>query len=117
MELNALKIVVKGGGDLATGVICRLFKSGFRKICVTEIAQPQAVRRTVAFCEAIHDKEKTVEGVSATMITSHDQIVDVWDREIIPIIVDPDANVLGFFETGCGGGCYSGQKKSLYTVE
>lgn len=98
MSLNNLKIVVKSGGDLATGVICRLFKSGFGKICVTEVSQPQAVRRSVAFCEAVHDVEKTVEGVTVKLITSYDQIQTVWDGDQIPIIVDPDAGVIEYLK-------------------
>ena len=98
MSLNNLSIVIKSGGDLATGVICRLFKSGFRKLCVTEIPQPQAVRRSVAFCEAVYDGEKTVEGVTATLITSHDQIQEVWKKDRIPILVDPDAGVIDFLK-------------------
>ena len=55
MSLENLKIVVKGGGEMASGVTCRLFKSGFRKICMTDISQPQAVRREVSFCEAVYE--------------------------------------------------------------
>lgn len=94
MSLSELKIVVRGGGDMATGVACRLFKAGFRKICMTEIPQPQAVRREVAFCEAIYDGEKTVEGVTADLIEAYDQIEAIWKQDRIPIIIDSDAGVL-----------------------
>jgi len=94
MSLGELKIVVKGGGDMASGVACRLIKSGFRKICLTEISKPQAVRREVAFCEAIYDGEKTVEGVTAGLIQSYDQIEGKWEQGRIPIIVDPEAKVI-----------------------
>jgi len=94
MPLNYLKIVVKGGGEMASGVMCRLFKSGFTKICVTEVSQPQAVRREVSFCESIYDGEKTVEGVTARLIESHDQVEEVWHSNQVPIIVDPEARVM-----------------------
>ena len=94
MALNELKIVVKGSGDLVSGVICRLFKSGFKRICATEISQPQAVRREVAFCEAVYDGEKTVEGVTARLIESYGQVKEIWEKGLIPILVDPDANVI-----------------------
>ncbi len=97
MSLGELKIVVKGG-DIASGVACRLFKSGFRKICMTEISQPQAVRRAVAFCEAVYDGEKTVEGVTAGLIQSYDQIESQWEQDRIPIMVDPEAGVIDFMK-------------------
>ncbi len=46
-------VLIRGGGDLATGVALRLIRSGLR-VVVTEIAQPLAVRRTVAFAEAVY---------------------------------------------------------------
>jgi xanthine dehydrogenase accessory factor len=98
MSLENLKIVVKGGGEMASGVTCRLFRSGFRKICVTDIAQPEAVRREVSFCEAVYDGQKTVEGVTARLIGTHDQIQGVWDMGQIPIVVDPEAGVVDFLK-------------------
>jgi xanthine dehydrogenase accessory factor len=98
MSLEELKIVVKGGGEMATGVVCRLFKSGFTKICMTDVLQPQAVRREVSFCEAVYDGQKTVEGVTAGLIESYDQIQGVWDVGQIPIIVDPEAGVIEFLK-------------------
>ena len=98
MPLNYLKIVVKGGGEMASGVMCRLFKSGFTNICVTEVSQPQAVRREVSFCESIYDGEKTVEGVIARLIESYDQVEGVWDRNQLPIIVDPEARIIDFLK-------------------
>ncbi len=98
MSLEKLKIVVKGGGEMASGVICRLFKSGFTKICVTDISQPMAVRREVSFCEAVYDGQKTVEGVTAVLIETYDQIQGLWDSGRIPIIVNPEAGVLGFLK-------------------
>ncbi|MCX5907097.1 MAG: molybdenum hydroxylase, partial [Deltaproteobacteria bacterium] len=59
--LKDLIILVRGGGEMATGVVHRLARSGFR-ICMTEIPKPMAVRREVAFCEAVFDGEKEVEG-------------------------------------------------------
>ena len=46
-------ILIRGGGDLATGVALRLIRAGLR-VVVTEIAQPLAVRRTVSFAEAVY---------------------------------------------------------------
>lgn len=49
-------IVVRGGGDIATGTIHRLVKCGY-KVIVTEVENPSAIRRKVAFCEAVFDGE------------------------------------------------------------
>ena len=98
MALEKLKIVVKGGGEMASGVSCRLFKSGFKKLCITDILQPQAVRREVSFCEAVYDGQKAIEGVTARLISSHDQIQGVWDSGQIPIIADPEAGVIDFLK-------------------
>ena len=55
-------IVVRGGGDIATGTIHRLVKCGY-KVIVTEVENPSAIRRKVAFCEAVFDGEVFVDGV------------------------------------------------------
>ena len=96
MSINNLTVLVKGGGEMASGITFRLYKSNFRKICMTEAPHPEAVRREVSFCEAIYDEEKTVEGVTARLIESHDQIQGVWNHGQIPILVDPQARVLEF---------------------
>ena len=61
------KIVVRGGGDLATGVIHRLWSAGFR-VLVLECAQPAAIRRQVSLCEAVYQGEAVVEGMTGVLI-------------------------------------------------
>ena len=85
-------ILIRGGGDLATGVALRLIRTGLR-VVVTEIAQPLAVRRTVSFAEAIYAGEVTVEGVTAHRIpdpTDSFRILMVLGKQQIPVLVDPD---------------------------
>jgi xanthine dehydrogenase accessory factor len=60
---------------------------------MTEIAQPLAVSRGVAFCEAIYHGKKEVEGVVARYVTSADEIPKVWQEKEIPIIVDPESSI------------------------
>src|SRR3990167_3216575 len=57
-------VIVKGGGDLATGTIHRLFRAGF-PVIVTEVENPTMVRRTVAFAECLYSGRIEVEGVEA----------------------------------------------------
>ena len=85
-------ILIRGGGDLATGVALRLIRTGLR-VVVTEIAQPLAVRRTVSFAEAVYAEEITVEGVTAHRIpdpTDSFRILMVLGKQQIPVLVDPD---------------------------
>ena len=57
-------VIVRGGGDLATGIIYRLYRAGFR-VLILEAAAPTAIRREAAFCEAVRLGSMTVEGVTA----------------------------------------------------
>ena len=84
-------VLIRGGGDLATGVALRLIRSGLR-VVVTEIAQPLAVRRTVAFAEAVYAGEITVEGITAHSIsdpTDSFRILMVLGKQQVPVLVDP----------------------------
>jgi xanthine dehydrogenase accessory factor len=96
-KLNDLVILVRGAGEMATGVAHRLASCHF-KVCMTETSNPQAVRREVAFSEAIFDGEKEVEGITAKRVESTDQITDVWRENKIPILIDPEAKVRDFLK-------------------
>lgn len=61
-----VRVLIKDAGDLATGMAVRLWRAGFRfKVAMTELGQPLAIRRSVAFSEAIYDGEARVEEVTA----------------------------------------------------
>ncbi|MDO8692137.1 MAG: selenium-dependent molybdenum cofactor biosynthesis protein YqeB [Dehalococcoidia bacterium] len=91
-DLRDLTILVRGAGEMATGVAHRLARSHF-KVCLTEIAQPQAVRREVSFCEAVYDREKSVEGVTARLIADASAIASVWANGELPLLTDPESQV------------------------
>jgi xanthine dehydrogenase accessory factor len=85
-------VLIRGGGDLATGVALRLHRAGI-KVLITELAQPLAVRRTVSFAEAVYAGQHTVEGVKARRIEAEQ--LSAWNEaDEIPVLVDPDANIL-----------------------
>ena len=86
-------VIVKGGGDLATGVAHRLFRSGF-DVLVTEIAQPTVIRRTVAFASAVFSGAAEVEGVTAVHAIPRD-IGRCLRRGKIPVLVDPGCSIAG----------------------
>ncbi len=82
---------------MATGVAHRL-ASCHLKVCMTETSNPQAVRREVAFSDAIFDSEKQVEGITAKRVGSADHISDVWRGGKVPILIDPEAKVKDFLK-------------------
>lgn len=92
VELPQLVVLIRGGGEVASGVAHKLARAHFR-VCLTETSQPLAVSRGVAFCEAIYDGGKEVEWVVARRVKSADQIPEVWQKGEIPIIIDPEAAI------------------------
>src|SRR6266851_2168047 len=82
-------VAVKGAGDLATGVMHRLSRAGFA-VMATELPQPTALRRTVAFAEAVTQGQMTVEGITAQRANSIEDIRIALAHGLVPIVVDPD---------------------------
>ena len=81
-------IIVRGGGDLATGSIYKLKKSGFR-VLILETADPSAIRRNVAFCEAVYQGSQTVEDVTCYKAESVQQAQQLLEEEKLVVLVDP----------------------------
>ncbi|MDD5285130.1 MAG: selenium-dependent molybdenum cofactor biosynthesis protein YqeB [Desulfuromonadaceae bacterium] len=90
-ELRELVILIRGGGEMATGVAVRLYRSNFRRILMLETASPLAVRRRVSFCEAIIEESMTVEGIEAVRVADEHEIQAAWDAGRIALRVDPTA--------------------------
>ena len=84
--------VVRGGGDLGSGVAYRLHQAGF-PVVVTDVEQPTAVRRAVAFAEAMYEGELEIEGVTARRVDSIDEVVATLREDAVPVFADPDAEV------------------------
>jgi xanthine dehydrogenase accessory factor len=85
-------ILIRGGGDLATGVAMRLFRSGLR-VVITELTQPLAVRRTVSFAEAIYSGEITIENLTARRVDDPSdslRILGILGKQQVPVLVDPE---------------------------
>ena len=85
-------VIVRGAGDLATGVIAKLWRSGFAVVAL-ESEAPSAIRRTVAFSEAVYQKETTVEGITACLAAEED-IPEIFEQGKIPVLVDKKADIL-----------------------
>lgn len=84
------RVVLRGGGDLATGVAARLHRAGF-SIIVTEIEKPLAVRRLVALAEAVYRGRVTVEDFVGQRIESVEEAEQAWSKGEIPVIIDRQA--------------------------
>lgn len=88
MLFRHVPVIVRGGGDLASGVVYRLVKAGFA-VLVTELERPLAIRRTVSFASAVYEGQITVEGVTARLIVRPGQAGDIWAAGQVPVLVDP----------------------------
>ncbi|WP_191397473.1 selenium-dependent molybdenum cofactor biosynthesis protein YqeB [Flavonifractor sp. An306] len=86
-------VLIKGAGDLATGTAVRLHRAGF-PVVMTDIAQPTAVRRTVAFSQCIYDGVAEVEGITARRAANGEEASAILAAGEIPVLVDPEARIL-----------------------
>ena len=85
-------VVIRGGGDLASGVAFRLHKAGFR-IVITELPKPLTVRRLASFSEAIYAGEVTLEGIVAKRVNDIDdplRLLQLLSKGRIPVMADPE---------------------------
>jgi xanthine dehydrogenase accessory factor len=89
----SLITLIRGGGDLASGVALRLYRAGLRLI-ITELPQPLVVRRYVSFAEAVYASRWQVEGVTAILASDLQQAFEIISAGHIPVLVDPDAGRL-----------------------
>ena len=83
--------VIKGAGDLASGVAVRLQRAGVRLV-MTEIAKPTAIRRTVSFCRAVWEQTATVEDVTARLAADAADALTITRAGDIAVLVDPNAD-------------------------
>jgi xanthine dehydrogenase accessory factor len=88
MELNRILVLIRGAGDLASGVAARLHRCGF-PVVMTELPQPLMVRRMVCFGEAVYQGEMAVEGIVARRVPDVTAARQALAERIIPILVDP----------------------------
>ncbi len=85
--------IVKGAGDLGSGVAYRLWKSGFRVLCI-DLEKPMVIRRMVSFASALYTNRIAVEGIVAAKISYTDEAVYLWQRETMPVMADPVARAV-----------------------
>lgn len=87
-----MKILIRGAGDLATGIACRLYNSGY-EIVMTDIAVPLAVRRLVSLSRAVYEGEAVVENIHGVLAQNLEEVYKSLEDGKIPIVVDPKAGI------------------------
>ena len=91
------RILIRGGGDLASGVAARLHRSGF-VVLVTELAHPLVVRRMVSFAEAVFSRVVEVEEISGRLAENQGDVEPILQQGEVAVLVDPDLVALAAFD-------------------
>jgi len=92
-KLSELIVLVRGGGEVASGIAHRLHSNHLR-VCLTEVTMPLAVTRGTTFSEAVFDGVKTIEGVKAELVSAQQEEINrVWQQGNIPVVIDPEASI------------------------
>ena len=86
-------VVVRGGGDVATGVVQKFFRAGFN-VLIFETEIPTAIRRSVALCEAVYDGIANVEDIICRKINRLEETETCWREGVVPLLIDPDGNAI-----------------------
>lgn len=81
--------LIRGAGDIASGIALRLWRSGV-KVVMTDLPQPTAIRRSVAFSEAIVHGETRVEEAVARKAATAEKAMEILRAREIPVLVDPE---------------------------
>lgn len=92
MSPGDITVIIRGAGDLASGVAYALYNAGF-KIIMTEISNPSAIRRSVSFCEAIYTNETTIEGITCKKASDYDDAKRIACFDIA-LLEDPNLSFL-----------------------
>lgn len=87
------RVIVRGGGDIATGSICRLYRAGF-EVIVLETEWPTVIRRTVSFAQAVFDGTMSLEGTTARRVEGLEEIERALAEELVPVVVDPRGSLI-----------------------
>ena len=88
-SLKELIVIIRGAGEQATGIACRLHRANFKRILMLETPSPLAVRRQVSFCEAVHEGSMSVEGIEAIRVTDDSERDTAWGSGKIAVRIDP----------------------------
>ena len=85
-----MRVLIRGAGDLASGIALRLFHAKM-EVIMTDLPRPTAIRRTVCFSQAILFGTMTVEDVTAVFAKTSEAAVSILKEKKIPVLADPEA--------------------------
>lgn len=85
-------VLIRGGGDLASGAVYRLQRAGF-PVVVTELETPLLVRRAVSYGDAVYTQTRTVDGISARLVTA-EAVHETIRAGGVPVVIDPEGVLL-----------------------
>lgn len=86
--------LIRGAGDIASGAAMRLWRCGI-DVVMTDLARPTAIRRTVAFSDAIVHGETTVEGLRAVRAENAAEAKKLLREGSLPVLADPECACRG----------------------
>lgn len=86
-------IIIRGAGDLATGIALRLYRAKMN-IIMTDLPVPTSIRRTVCFSEAIRNGEVAVEGIKGRLAETPEQALALTQSGFVAVMADPDGNCI-----------------------
>lgn len=86
-------VIVRGGGDIATGTIYKLVKSGFH-VLILEIAHPSAIRRNAAFSEAVYEGKWQVEDMTCHLANDIKEAKQIMEAESPALMIDPKGEMI-----------------------
>ncbi len=93
-------VIVRGAGDIATGVIQKLHRAGFLVLAL-ETAAPTAIRRTVSLCEAVRLGKMTVEDITAVLVSDGKEMNEAFEKGQVPLAIDPFGYCIDKLEPVC----------------
>jgi xanthine dehydrogenase accessory factor len=93
--MNKPLVLIKGGGDIASGVAHGLVALGLG-VAMTELAKPSMVRRRVSFGDAVYSGEAEVEGIRGILCPSAKEAFIAAHTGAVAVMVDPTCSSLGF---------------------
>ncbi len=91
--MKNILVIIRGGGDLATGVAVRLFRAGF-SVIILEIEHPTVIRLPVSFARAVYEGEAIIEGIEAVLISSWEEAEKITKLNKVPVLVDPKGSCI-----------------------
>lgn len=86
-------VLIRGAGDLASGIALRLFRSGM-KVVMTDLEKPTSIRRTVCFSEALKYGSASVEDVKAVRASSPEEAREIAEGGCIAVMADPEGKMI-----------------------